>query len=996
MNQSLHRAFTIHSTWGALPLFPVSELRDAAPLNPYIDEVRSFLGQRLTNDEREYACLCSDFSQGLQRHEDFQGPLAARLFAIGTRHWLVGQDVKKPHSNTGMLMSGSFWKSYSAECIRTFAPDRSLDWRSHVAAVSGFTKSLIKATWGNANTQYYCQRQELGDRHEVVMDSLGMISLSPGAGCALVFHEFLHGIKDSNDTFLKMFESARRRGYKGTKEDLHPFFNQYEDIAMNVAGGSVLVDGMEDFRELYKGMFLINAYSLKKNYSIDSEFWVCSMARALGETQLPFTPSAEVLALIVKHCEALDELTGPHSLPISKKGVIRRDVCIDPAKLAVFSNYRGEAEARLYFKLQEEFAGQQGQVQNLDSQSLSQARQPDTGQPQKQKPGHPSDQETSEASQDKSVRSDPTAMGQDPGDHEEKNAGAQKLAPEQSGAPLKEAQDSAPRGSQPTPKKEPAGNGASAPEFQSPVPQANESADRDGQPETGEGKGHDPNAQEAGPEDPSKESSASPSVGGVSNEPTAPQGENPSAPQQNAGPQGIEPGRQQNAENNIPPDGTREANATGESPADQGKDAGSQASGSGPQSGQGVDPNGPREPSGSGGNGEGQEDQPQGAGSQQVAVNSDGSPGPDFSGLGEVGDGFDLSEPILIGAGPDGSTSADPEGKFKALEKHVPRGGAAREDLLQDGILGYGAPVDMSALSEVQLEFATVIRRGKRLFQGIRENAERAVQHRAKLVEEGETFSITGMALRRSDPEHTLIFENPAQAIAVNHARFGMILDMSGSTERGHRFKRLVEMAAVAALTIEDSGYQTALGLFSSQGLLLYHAEYPKHEKLRRLGGLVKVVRHSQDLQTGGASVGLTRELGFMGGTESEKAVGTFVEAITKTQSRKPGHFHGMIFTDGGLTEDRLQSLITANPKLTWSVLCEGVVTQEAEDHFGKENTHAVQLDGDFIKTIFGAFSQSIKKFGSFQSASKIRKHYQETLRDARRMPPENAINEIK
>jgi hypothetical protein len=57
----------------------------------------------------------------------------------------------------------------------------------------------------------------------------------------------------------------------------------------------------------------------------------------------------------------------------------------------------------------------------------------------------------------------------------------------------------------------------------------------------------------------------------------------------------------------------------------------------------------------------------------------------------------------------------------------------------------------MSALREVQLEFAPVIRRGKRLFQGIRENAERAVQHRAKLVEEGDTFSIAGMALRRSD-----------------------------------------------------------------------------------------------------------------------------------------------------------------------------------------------------------------------------------------------------
>ena len=70
---------------------------------------------------------------------------------------------------------------------------------------------------------------------------------------------------------------------------------------MNVAGGSVLVDGLEDFRELYEGMFLINAYQLKKAYSIDAEFWVCSMARGIGETKLPFTPSAEVVALIEKH-----------------------------------------------------------------------------------------------------------------------------------------------------------------------------------------------------------------------------------------------------------------------------------------------------------------------------------------------------------------------------------------------------------------------------------------------------------------------------------------------------------------------------------------------------------------------------------------------------------------------------------------------------------------------------------------------------------------------
>jgi hypothetical protein len=1015
MNPSLHRALTIHSTWAALPLFPVSELQDAAPLNPYVDEVRYFLDQGFTSDQREYACLCSDFSQGLQRHEEFQGPLAARLFAIGTRHWLVNQNVKKPHSNIGLLMSGSFWKNYSAECIRTFAPDRSLDWRSHVAAVSGFTKSLIKATWGNANTQYYCQREERGDDHEVVMDSLGMISLSPAAGCAMVFHEYMHGIKDSSETFLKMFESAKRRGYKGSEADLHPFFNMYEDIAVNVAGGSVLVDGLEDFRELYKGVFLINAYQLKKNYSIDSEFWVCSMARGLGETDLPFTPSAEVKALIQKHREALDDLTGPHSLPLSKKGLIRRDVCIDPAKLARFSNYRGEAEARLFFKLEEEFAGQEGQGQNLDNPlHLPQARPSGKGQSQEQRPGDqpsPGGQSAPEPNQEQSARSDPIAAGrgkaeksdpgdQAPGDQAAKKTGGQKPVPDKSEGALDQSQDSGSHEAQAASRKEPAGNR--------------------------------PSTQEADPDDLPKGSGTPPSDVGSQKDAAASQGKKPNAQEKNAGQQVKAAAEHEGPGKEMAPDGAGGGKAQSEASADRGKETPNQGSCSSPQRAQGADRTDSGGQSGPGGNDAGQEAQPggpgaqsssqgktdpdskgpgsgqqsaqgerqgvqpEGAGNQPVEGNSVSAAGPDFSGLGEVGEGFELSEPLMMGGGPDGSTSADRDGKFKALESQIPRNGATREDLLQDGILGYGAPVDMSALREVQLEFAPVIRRGKRLFQGIRENAERAVQHRAKLVEEGDTFSIFGMAMRRSDPEHTLIFENPAQAIAVNHVRFGLILDMSGSTESGDRFKRLVEMAAVAALTIEDAGYQTSLGLFSSQGILLYHAEYAKPEKLRRLGGMVKVVRHSQDLQSGGASVGLTDKLGFLGGTESEKAVGTFVEAVTKTQSRNPGHFHGLIFTDGGLTERRLKSLITANPKLTWSVLCEGEVTQAAEDHFGKENTHAVQLDGDFIKTIFGAFSQSIQKFGSFQGASKIRKHYQETLRDARRMPPEKAINVIK
>jgi hypothetical protein len=964
MNASLHRALTIHSTWAALPLFPVGELQDAAALNPFIDEVRSFLDQGLTSDEREYACLCSDFSQGLQRHEEFQGPLAARLFAIGTRHWLVGQNVKKPHSNTGMLMSGSFWKSYSSECIRTFAPDRSLDWRSHVAAVSEFTKSLIKATWGNANTEYYCQHEERGDDHEVVMDSLGMIALSPGAGCALVFHEFLHGIKDSNGTFLRMYESATRRGYKGSKEDLHPFFNQYEDIAMNVAGGSVLVDGLEDFRELYKGVFLINAYQLKKNYSIDSEFWVCSMARGLGETDLPFTPSAEVGALIEKHREALDELTGPHSLPLSKKGLIRRDICMDRSKLVVFSDYRAEAEARLFFKLEQEFAGRQGQVQNLDSQpGLSQIRPSDKGQPQPQQRGpRPAPgQGATDQKQGQEVQSEPDTQ-----------------SPANSGGTLPQAKEPLKEGPGPASKKDPADSTAKAQE-QTPGQEVKEPGRAGAQPETkpAAGKDQGPDAKGANPAARGQVPSPQPADRGARQEEATKPGDNssPDGPQNNTEQQAKASRAQESTQDKLPANGGAESSAPGQASAIQGSGSESQ---SGRSSGQ-AHPGG-QAPHGSGESGQ----------------NTVSSPGPDFSGLGEVGEGFDLNEPLLVGGGPDGNTNADPSGKFKALERQIPRKGATREDLLQDGILGYGAPVDMSALRDVQLEFAPVIRRGKRLFQGIRENAERTVQHRAKLVEEGDTFSITGMALRRSDPEHTLIFENPAQAIAVNHARFGMILDMSGSTESGDRFKRLVEMAAVAALTIEEAGYQTSLGLFSSHGLLLYHAEYPKHEKLRRLGGLVKVVRHSQDLRTGGASVGLTRELGFMGGTESEKAVGTFVEAITKTQSRNPGHFHGMIFTDGGLTERRLESLITANPKLTWSVLCEGAVTKEAEEHFGRENTYAVQLDSDFIKTLFGAFSQSIKKFGSFQSASKIRTHYQETLRDARRMPPEKAINVTK
>jgi hypothetical protein len=923
MNASLQRALTLHSIWAAFPQFPVSALADAAPLIAYIDEVGAFLDQGLTNDEREYACLCSDFSQSLQRHQDFQGPLAARLFAIGSRHWLARQDRNNPHSNTGILMAGSFWKAYSAECIRTFAPDRSLDWRSHVAAVSEFTKSLIKATWGNANTEYYCRHMPNSDDHEVVMDSLGMLSLSPEAGGALVFHEFMHGIKQTDKAFLHMYETAQRGGYKGTPENLHPFFNSYEDIAVNVAGGSVFVNGLEDFRELYQGIFLTQAYQLKKDYSISGEFWVCAMARGIGETHLPFTPSAEVQALIEKHREALDEVTCSRSLPISRTGLIRRDVCLNPEKLGAFSRYRGEAEARLFFTLQNEFSGQKGPPQNPNGPSDGPAQQePGTtnspGEKPRQQP-QSEQQETVEESQAESAQSD-------------------------------------------------ANKGKSA-----------SRADREG-PERPESEGGDNKAGEA-----RKKGAGQGQDPGDQGTDSGDQGEEPAAKDTDSSDQGKDPGEQDEdpgAQGRDPSDQGEHQGATGTDPSAQDKDPG--------------DERGEAELGDHGRNRAQPSNEPGGPGNQPGDGEAQGPAGPDFSGLGEVGKGFELKEPFLGGKGQDEKTTADPDGQFKALEHKIPATSRGREDLLEDGILSYGAPIDMSALREVQREYAPAIRRGKRLFLGIRENAERAVQRRAKLVEEGETFSIRGMSMRRSDPEHTRVYENPAQVIAVNYARFGLILDMSSSTEDGGRFVKLVEMASVAALAIEDAGYQTALGLFSSKGLLLYHAEYPKSEKMRRLGGLIKVVRHSHDLREGGASVGLTRELGFMGGTESEKAVGTFVEAITKTQSRNPGHFHGLIFTDGGLTERRLKGLLDANPNVTWSILCEGAVTPEAKAHFGEENAYPVQLDNDFIKTIFDAFCDSIKKFGSFQNAAKIRTHYQGTLRDARRMPPEKAINIIK
>jgi hypothetical protein len=103
-----------------------------------------------------------------------------------------------------------------------------------------------------------------------------------------------------------------------------------------------------------------------------------------------------------------------------------------------------------------------------------------------------------------------------------------------------------------------------------------------------------------------------------------------------------------------------------------------------------------------------------------------------------------------------------------------------------------------------------------------------------------------------------------------------------------------------------------------------------------------------------------------------------------------------LIFTDGELTQTRLPDLIRANPNVTWTVLCEGGVTEAAKNHFGEENTRAVALDGDFIKTVFDAFADSIKKFGSFQNAGKLRAHYDRTLRDARRMTREDDINVIK
>ena len=996
MNASLKRALTLHSTWAAFPLFPVDALADAAPLNSYIDDVGAFLDQGLTSDEREYACLCSDFSQSLQRHQDFQGPLAARLFAIGSRHWLARQDRNNPHSNTGLLMAGSFWKAYSAECIRTFAPDRSLDWRSHVAAVSEFTKSLIKATYGNANTEYYCRHLPDSDDHEVVMDSLGMLSLSPEAGGALVFHEFMHGIKQTDKAFEHMYETARRGGYKGTPEELHPFFNSYEDIAVNVAGGSVFVNGLEDFRELYQGMFLTQAYKLKKDYSISGEFWVCAMARGIGENHLPFTPSAEVQALIEKHREALDELTCSRSLPISRTGLIRRDVCLNPEKLGAFSRYRGEAEARLFFTLQNEFSGQNEPPQNPGGPSKGPAQQgPGTGNSPAGKPCQQpqgEQQETVAESQAESAQFDPNngkSAARTDREQAERSDEARKKDAEQSQDPGDHRTDSGDQG------EEPAGKDSnSRAQGKDPSAQGKEAGELDEEPGA---QGRDPGEQGDDPGDPSKLPGANGTDPSGPDEDPSVMGKEPAELDEEPGAQGRDPG-----DGDDPGDPSELPGANGtdpsgpdEDPSVMGKEPGEldeelESKGQGPG---GQDERGEPE---LGGHGDQQSKEPGGAGNQPDDDEAEGPAGPDFSGLGEVGKSFELQEPFLGGQGQDAKTTADPDGQFKALEREIPATSGGREDLLEDGILSYGAPVDMSALRQVQREYAPAIRRGKRLFQGIRDNAERAVRHRSKLVEEGETFSIRGMSMRRSDPEHTRIYENPAQVIAVNHARFGLILDMSESTEDGGRFVKLVEMASVAGLAIEDAGYQTALGLFSSAGLLLYHADYPKSEKMRRLGGLIKVVRHSDHLREGAASVGLTRELGFMGGTESEKAVGTFVEAITQTQSRNPGHFHGLIFTDGGLTERRLKGLLDANPNVTWSILCEGEVTPEAKAHFGEENAYPVQLDDDFIKTIFDAFCDSIKKFGSFQNAAKIRTHYQRTLRDARRTPPETAINRIK
>jgi len=981
MNPALHRALTLHSIWAAFPQFPVSKLTDAAPLNSYIDEVGGFLDQRLTDDQREYACQCSDFSQSLQRHQDFRGALAARLFAIGSRHWLARQDRSNPHSNTRMLMAGSFWKAYSAECIRTFAPDRSLDWRSHVAAVSEFTKSLIKATWGNANTEYYCRHMPDRDDHEVVMDSLGMLSLSPEAGGALVFHEFMHGIKRTDSAFWHMYKSAQMGGYKGTPEQLHDWFNSYEDIAVNVAGGSVFANGLADFRELYRGVFLTHAYQLKNEYSLAGEFWVCAMARGIGETHLPFTPSAEVQALLEKHRVSLDDITGARSLPVAKNGLIRRDICLNPEKLEPFSRHRGEVLARLFFTLQDEFSAREELPENLNGPSNG-PPQPQPGTNKSQVPesrNQPPQERTVDENQSESGQADRnqenSSLQQDrkrPGRAESKTQKRQKGEEGQKAAEGTQAGGEPDNHSGDHGERSEAATNDPADDAQDLSSESEDLTDqgetpgdqgkeRDEQAATPGARGNEPSTQSKEPGDRAEKREAEDQASELDG-----QESNPEPVDQEGEPE-LDGEENQRGADSQGSQNEHEVNEPAGSPGSPAKAEVEKGTGSGDQ------------------------------GRTPGARKTQGPSLPDFSGLGEVGKGFELREPLLGGKDQEGKTTADPDGKFKALQDKIPGGASAgREDLLEDGILSYGAPVDLSALREVQREFAPAVRRGKRLFLGIRENAQAAVQHRATLVEEGETFSIRGMSLRRSDPEHTFIYENPAQAIAVNHARFGIILDMSGSTERGERFRKLVEMASVAALAIEDAGYQTALGLFSAKGLVLYHAEYPKSEKMRRLGGLIKVVRHSHDLTKGGASVGLTEELGFMGGTESEKAVGTFVEAITKTQSRKPGHFHGLIFTDGGLTERRLAGLISDNPNLTWSVLCEGGVTQAAKDHFGEENTYAVQLDDDFITTIFDAFSDSIKKFGSFQSAAKIRKHYQRTLRDARRMEPEKAINIIK
>lgn len=1020
MNDGVKRAYILHSLWAALPSFAVWKAPEAKELEPHISEVKEFLSLQLSTDPREYALHCCQFAENLQRHEAFRGAHAARLFAIGARHYLHSFGRGQPTVSGTLLMEPSFWRQFCHAAIERFAPDRSLDWRSHVLIVSEFTRSIVIGYWGRPDTQYYCNITPRDDS-KVVMDSLGMTALSPEAGRSMVLHEFIHGVITRPDESKAVLSSVlTKRGIRLAPEVLHRFWNEYEDVSVNVCGGAILVNGLRDFRAQYAGDFLGYSHIQAQKNDPRHEIWLLAMAQGIKETELPFTPTPETEATYRRNRSLFDSLSSRECVPLTASGLLDRSLCLNKSAIEEIARTRARKIGEIFICLVDEG------VIKLDSGKITKENgvEQSKGKPETKSLGSDSDSGKGRSAQEQVDSKDSDAAT-------DQTDGSSQTA--KKGDTHKASTEKKPADTLPPPPQD--GQGA---ETESETPNSTASDDLDSSTLEEEGQtgsmtgSSSKNAQssekakldEVGPADISEhndglsqatESRADPGVDHdrqQSSDDTNPASQSVASESEDDGVHPAPESHSQFAEGpfdsepesgfstSMPGEGIEEPDLTQEDDTNRN----TAKSGVLEEDEDAIGSSGIEPSSVSDGESilekEDYEISPTGTREGASALRDLDSPD---------GNGFEPTADVrlegVIREGTEaGGTIADPEGIFASLSSfaELHSVGSRRDGDREGGILDCDyVEVDRSALREIEQEHGAIIHRGTRLFSTIRHNAEKVVANRRKIVEDGEDLSLEGIAKRRQDPDWTAIFDNPAKAIAVNHAGFGLIMDFSGSTERNGKFRKITTMGMVCALGIEAAGYRTSFGWFGDQGLVLYDLDTPKQEKYRRLAVAAKLITHSEDCRAAFSAAGIGKEKGLFSGTEAEKAVGSFIASITKARADKPGHFHGMIFTDGEFgdplgSQSRLSDILPANPTLTWTCLCEHKVHKKAVDAFGPENTVAVELDESFPNLVFKSFSDAIKQFGSISDADRLRSHFRKTVTNGRRTPPEPQIHHVK